>query len=201
MEIADRLIRHFFCLSEDSVRLLVRLPDNAVSLLVQLCLSLGGLLLQAFSFPAVRCDFFPFFFNRAPARLEIAQQILKGDVLLAQPLLRVLDDIVRQPQLAGDGKCIALPGDSDEQTVGRAQAFDVEFTAGIFHAGRGERVYFQFTVMRGCHGADIAAVQVGQDGNGKRRPLSGVCPGAQLVEEDKGALIYLFQERNNIRHM
>ena len=201
MEIADRLIRHFFCLSEDGVRLLVCLPDDAVSLFIELFLSLGCLLFQAFSFPAVRRDLFPFFFDRAPARLEIAQQVLKGDVLLAQPLLRVLDDIVRQPQLAGDGKCITLPGNPDEQPIGRTQAFDVELTACIFHAGRGERVYFQFAVMRGCHSADIAAVQMGQDGNGKRRPLGRVCPGAQLIEEDEGALIYLFQERNNICHM
>ena len=79
------------------------------------CLSLGCLLLQAFSLAAVRCDLFPLFFDRAAACLKIAQQILKGDILFAQPFFRILDNVVRQPQFAGYGKRIALPGDSDEQ--------------------------------------------------------------------------------------
>ena len=201
MEITDRLISNLLCFPEDCVRFLVCLSDDTVSLFIQFCLSLGCLLLQAFSLAAVRCDLFPLFFDRAAACLKIAQQILKGDILFAQPFFRILDNVVRQPQFAGYGKRIALPGDSDEQAVSRTQALYIEFTACIFHARSGERIYLEFAVMCSSHSADIMLVQVGQDSNSKRSSLGGICSCPQLVKEDEGMLIHFLQEGNNISHV
>ena len=51
--------------------------------------------------------------------LKVRDHVLKIPVRLADERLRLADDKVRKPELFGDGKCIALPGDSHQQPVRR----------------------------------------------------------------------------------
>ena len=93
------------------------------------------LVFQGFYFPFIGLDGLSFFFNGALAGFQVGQQILKGCILFCQMLLCVLYDIIRKPQLSGDGKCVTLSRDTDQQAVSGLQALYVKFTAGIFNAG------------------------------------------------------------------
>ena len=55
-------------------------------------------------------------------------------------IFRVLDDVIRQSQLFGDGKRITLARDADQETVGWAQGGNIKLAAGIFHARSAEGV-------------------------------------------------------------
>ena len=44
-------------------------------------------------------------------------------------------------------------------------------------------------------------MEVGQDRDRQRSALCRIRAGAQLVEQDEGTFVHLFQERNNVRHV
>lgn len=98
--------------------------------------------LQRFNFLFIGGDLFALFFNGHAAVFQIGKQILEGFVLLLHLVFRLVDDIIRQPQLAGNGKCITFSWNTDEQAVGRAESLDVELAAGIFNTWRGQRKTF-----------------------------------------------------------
>ena len=201
MEIADCLICHFFCFAQDGVGLFIRFAKDPVSLFIQLLLTLLGLLFQGFRFTPVSGNFLPLFFDRPAACLQIGEQIFKGDILFTEPFLCIFDNKIGQSQLAGDGECVALSGDTDEQPVSRTETLHVEFTTGILHAWRRECIYFQLTVVCGRHCAYISLMQIREDGCGKGSAFRGIRTGAQLVKKYKGMFVYFFQERDDIRHM
>ena len=185
MEVTDRLVSYFFCLTENGVGFFIRLPENAVSLLLQLFLTLLGLCFQGFCFSAVSGDFFPFLFDRPPACLQVGEQVFKGDILFAEPLSGIFDNKIRQSQFAGDGESVTLSGNTDEQPVSRAETLYIEFTAGILHARRRKGVYLQLAEVCGRHCAYISLVQVREDGCGKGGAFRGVRAGSELVKEDQ----------------
>ena len=128
MEVADRLICYFFGFPQDGIGFFVCLPDNPVPLFFQLFLPLLCLGFQRFCFFPVCLDFRTFLFDCAAAGFQISKQVFKGNILLTQPLPGVFDNKLRKPQLSGNGKCITLSGNADEQTVSRTQTFYVKFS-------------------------------------------------------------------------
>ena len=201
VEIADRLICHFFCFAQDGVGLFIRFAQDPVSLFIQLLLALLGLLFQSLRFTAVSGDLFPLLLDRPAACLQVGEQIFKGYILFTEPFLCIFDNKIGQSQLAGDGECVALSGNTDEQPVSRTETLHVEFAAGILHARRRECIYFQLTVVCGRHCTYISLMQIREDGCGKGSAFRGICTGAQLVKKYKGMFVYFLQERDDICHM
>ena len=114
VKVFDRLIRVFFRITQDRVRLLIGFAEDPVTLLVQLFLLGLQLFFQIFYFGLVAGDFHAFFFNGDTVFFEGGDHILEGFVFLADLLFRIGDNIRRQPQLAGNGKCITLARNTDQ---------------------------------------------------------------------------------------
>ena len=115
--------------------------------------------------------------------------------------LASVDDEIRKTQLGGNGKCVALSRNSDEQTVSGTQGLYIKFTAGIFHAVGGKGVNLQLAVVGGCHGPDSLLMKEGENGNGKCGPLCGIRTGTKLVEKYQRVLICFLEERHHIGHV
>ena len=201
VEILDGLVGHLLGLPQDGVGLVIGFLKDLFTLLLQTFLLLTELRLHALHFPAVGLNLVLLFLDGPLARFQVGQQIFEGNVLLGQTHFRVLNDMLRQPQLSRDGKRVALSGNADEQVVGGAQAFYVKLAAGIFYAGRGQGKHLQFAVMGGGHGADVPVVEIRQDGDGQRRPLRRVRARPQLVKEHQRLFVHVFQEGNDIGHV
>ena len=114
VKVFDRLIRVFFRITQDRVRLLIGFAEDPVTLLVQLFLLGLQLFFQIFYFGLVAGDFHAFFFNSDTVFFEGGDHILEGFVFLADLLFRIVDNIRRQPQLTGNGKGITLSGNTDQ---------------------------------------------------------------------------------------
>src|SRR5699024_7657408 len=108
-------------------------------------------------------DLLTFFFDGDPVLLQRRDHIFKGFVLLADLFSGPLYDGIGKSQFGGNSESVALSGYTDKKTVSGAQSLHIEFTAGVFHAGSGERVYLQFTVVSGRHGADASLVEIGEN--------------------------------------
>ena len=77
-----------------------------------------------------------------------------------------------------------LSWNTDQQTVSRAECFNIKFTAGIFHTWSGECIYLQLTIVGGRHGTDALFVKMGKDCDGKCRTFCRVSTGSELIEKD-----------------
>ena len=192
VEIFDRFVGNLFGLPQDGIGLVVGFPENFFFLFLQALFLLPELGLHALHFPAVGLDLVLFLFNGPLARLQVGQQIFEGNILLGETHFRILDDVIRQPQLSGYGKCIALSRNADEQVVGGAKAFHVKLAACIFHTGSGQGEHLQLAVVGGSHGADVPIMEIGKDGDSQRSSLCGVRTCPQLVEEHQGAFVHIF---------
>ena len=78
-------------------------------------------------------DFAAFFFNCNAALFQIGNNVFKADVLFVDLLFGGLDDFVGKTELFGNCKGVTFSGNADQQPVGRAQRFHIEFTAGVFN--------------------------------------------------------------------
>ena len=95
----------------------------------------------------------------------------------------IFDNIVRKSQLFGNGKCITLSRNTDQQTVSWPERCNVELAARIFYARCLERKNLQFTVVSGCHGADALSMQMTQNRDGKSSAFGRIGSGTKFVEE------------------
>ena len=113
----------------------------------------------------------------------------------------VLDNVVGKSQFFGNGKGVALTGDSDEKPVGGAQRLHAELAAGVLHARLCQGKYLQLAVVGGGHGAALHVVEEGQNSHCQSGSLRRICSGSQLVKQAQGAGICLPQNGHNVRHV
>ena len=201
VEVPYGLVGHLLGLLEDLPGLLVGLPEDPVLGLVDLVVLLLELLLEDADALLMPGDFQLLLLDGDPALLQVGDYVLEGLVLLADLFPGGVYDLLRQPQLGGDGEGVALPGDADQQPVGGLQGLHVELAAGILHKGGGEGVDLQLAVVGGGHGADAPVVEVVQHRDGQGRALGGVCPRPQLIEEAERIRVRMVQDVDDALHM
>ena len=107
---------------------------------------------------------------------------------------RILNDVIRQPQLGRDRESVTLPGNPDQQTISGPQRFHAELTAGILHKRRGKGINLQLAVVSGGHRADAAAMQMIQHRNRQRRTLGGIRARPQFIEQTERITVRLLQD-------
>ena len=156
---------------------------------------------EGFDFFFVIFDFAAFFFNCNAALFQIGNNVFKADVLFVDLLLGGFDDFIGKTELFGNCKGVTFSGNADQQPVGRAQRFHIEFTAGVFNKFRRKGVDFQLAVMCGRHCADAAVMQIVQDCDRQRCTLSRVGPGPQLIEQAQGICVCLCQNGDDGGHV
>ena len=181
--------------------LLICLTDNAVALFVQLLLFGFHLGFQGSNFFLVLLNFTTLIFDSHTTALQRTEDILKGFVLFTDLFFGLVDDVVWKTKLGGNGKCVTLSWNTDQQTVSRAECFNIKFTAGIFHTWSGECIYLQLTIVGGRHGTDALFVKMGKDCDGKCRTFCRVSTGSELIEKDEGVAVCFLKERNYVGHM
>ena len=152
---ADGLVGVLLCLPEDGVGFFPGLAQNLFPAVFQA--ALPSVSRRSFRFSdllLVAADLLLLLLDGDPAVLPGRRSRPRSFRLPGSDvLLGLLDDIVRQAQLGGDGKGVALSRDADEQPVGGAQGFHVKFAAGVFHPRGGEGKYLQLAVVGGGDGA------------------------------------------------
>ena len=89
------------------------LADHLILALVEAFFLLFQAGFQAGNFGFVAFDFRALLLDGDPVFLQTADDILKGFILGLQMRLRVINDLVRQAQLFGDGKGVTLTWDAD----------------------------------------------------------------------------------------
>ena len=114
VKVFDRLIRIFFCITEDCMCLLVGFPEDPVTLLVQFFLLGLQLFFQIFDFGLVAGNLHAFFFDGDTVFFQGGDHILEGLVFLADLFFCIIDNIRWQSQLTGNGKGITLSGNTDQ---------------------------------------------------------------------------------------
>ena len=81
------------------------------------------------------------------------------------------------------------------------ERFDVELAGGVHDAGLRGGVDLQLRIVRGGGDRRAALSRVLDDGDGERRALGRVGAGAELIEEDEGAVVALIEDADNVRHV
>ena len=163
----------------------VCLTDDAVTLFVQFLLFGFHFGFQGSNFLFVLLDFAAFVFNSHTAALQRTEDIFERLILFADLFFGFINDIIRKSEFGRNSECITFSRNTDQQAVSRTESFHVKFTAGIFHAWSGEGVYFQLTVMGGCHSANSLLVEMGEDRNGKGSTLCRVCTCTKLIKKNE----------------
>lgn len=119
--------------------------------------------------------------------LEVVEQALDADVVLAEDLPGAPEDDVGKAEPGGDEERVGLARDAHDEPEGRRQRAHVELHGGVHEAVGLAGVDLQVGEVRGDDGDGAGFVEVVQEAHAERAALGGVGARAELVEEHQGA--------------
>ena len=96
---------------------------------------------------------------------------------------RRVDDTLRDAELGADQKRVGFARHADTELVGGHQAFDIKLAACVDNAGRFKRKHLEFGIVGSGHQQRVAAAQLLQNADGKRRAFGRVGTGAKFVQQ------------------
>ena len=117
VEIADGFIRYILGFLKNGSSFLIGFLQDFVPTVIEFFLAFLQLLFQRFGFGFVFADLELLLFQDTAAFFQIGDHIFKGLGFFVQLLLCMIDNTGRQAQFSGNGKSVALAGDSDQQPV------------------------------------------------------------------------------------
>ena len=200
-ELAYNLLGFPLGLEQHLLGVLLGLLQHHTALLLQLFLQPFGLIADLLGFPMGLLGQLPLALGDLAMIFGVGDHVLKADVLVGQPLVCVLDDLVRQAQLPGNLKGVGLARHPDGQPVGGPEGVHVKLHRGVLHPGLAERIGLELAVMGGGQGGYPHLAQPLQNGHGQRRAFGGIGARAQLVKERQGPRGHVFQNIDDIGHM
>ena len=127
--------------------------------------------------------------------------VLEADLVAGEVLAGLLDEKVRQAQLAGNFKGVGLARHADGEAVGGPERLHVELHGGVFHPRRGEGEGLELAVMRGGQRGHLHRKQMFENGHGQRRALGGVGARAQFVKQRQRLGRHRLQNGDDVGHV
>ena len=133
--------------------------------------------------------------------LDLVEQVIGGQVFSRHHAAGVGHNCRVQPQALGDGQRVGAAWQAHDQAVGGLQGLEVEFDAGVAHAGRLHPVDFELGVMGGDQRGDATILEIVEQGARQGRALGRVGAGADFVENHQRAAVGLRQDVDDIGHV
>ena len=115
--------------------------------------------------------------------------------------LRRADDLCGKSELFTDEERIGFSRHTDADAVCGAERFDVEFTAGVLHAGRFQRKELELRIVRRRHDFCARRAHVLDDRDSQRRTLCRVGARAELVHQNERSRPDVAQDLRDVADM
>ena len=122
-----------------------------------------------------------FFLINRLGTFQIVNNGFKLGMILADIFFRPCNDLLRQTELAADGKGIACPRYTDEQTIGRTERLEIKLNRCIFNALLGIRIRFEICIMRCRNSSDAIHKEMFDDTPRKSSALIRISSRADLI--------------------
>ena len=132
---------------------------------------------------------------------QLGNRFFKSQIFLTDQRFRRGNDRFRQPQPLANGKRVGLPGRTQNQPIGGAESFNVEFTGGVLHVRLLGGIQLQFLIVGSDHQLCPVVFQPLNDSLCQSRTLDGVCTGTQFVQQHQRVPVCLFQNLDDTSHV
>ena len=201
IEFVEYIVGRFARVGKDARRRVLRGFQLALRLLTFGVELLFCFIQQPFGFGTLLFGGAFFLFQRAFRAFELGEHIFKLHAFGGHTVLCFLDDRRGNAQALRDCECVGFARQPDDEPVGGLERVYVEFAGGVAHVLIFHRVGFQFRVVRRRRDQRAQLPHVLENRHRKRRALSRVRAGAQLVEQHQRAAVADVQNGNDVDHM